>query len=274
MTTGVQYNPTRHRDSHAATVAVAALLLSIALTPAAAVVAVAWLGFTRVALYVTVGVCAAPWLLMAIAYATIVARLIPYYRIDYAPIIEPMPAPTKAQPQAVALTVADRRTVEGRARPALDALTPPKGAGRLLPTPPRVAAPPRALTADPDAADIADEDTDTDTITVPGVIRFPSAAATTGETKMPKMDYTDERTGRDDVPADDVDEFILRSSTGGDVGSPSFRAWQGRVMSHSQKKVTRTYWEKLSQVAHEWGRLYRGSQGEYPRIIEKKTASK
>ena len=92
---------------------------------------------------------------------------------------------------------------------------------------------------------------------------------------MPKMDYTDERTGRDDVPAEDVDEFILRSSTGGDVGMPSFRAWNGRVMTHSGKKVTRTYWEKLSQVAYEWGRLYRGGQGEYPRILEeKKSASK
>lgn len=84
---------------------------------------------------------------------------------------------------------------------------------------------------------------------------------------MPRLPATDPRTGRDDVPATDVNAFIEQSREGAEPGSPSFRAWNGRKLP-SGKMCTRTYWEKLSDIAEAWGFLRRGTQGERAYIVD------
>lgn len=91
-------------------------------------------------------------------------------------------------------------------------------------------------------------------------------------TTMPRLERPDPETGYSDVPALDVRYFIQHSEEGKDPGSPALRDWLGRTLP-SGKQMTRRYWEKLTDVATKWGRLYKGASGEASRILPDKNAA-
>jgi hypothetical protein len=237
------YDPTKYRSAHLRAAVFLCFMFGFILSAAAllSMLIVLGLGAWRQVLLISVGAFLVPFVALTIPALQIVGYLGAHYHPDARPEATMRRPREAAQPTAVQIAV-DRprpplRMVQDVSRPPL--ATP-------MPAPVLSASHPTELPA-------------------------PSSIQEEINT-MPRLERPDPETGYADVPALDVRHFIKYSEEGQDPGSPALRDWLGRTLP-SGKQMTRRYWEKLTDVAARWGRLYKGASGEASRILPAKNAA-
>lgn len=233
------YDPTKYRSAHLRAAVFLCFMFGFILSTAAllSMLIVLGLGAWRQVLLISVGAFLVPFVALTIPALQIVGYLGAHYHPDARPEATMRRPREAAQPTAVQIAVE-------RPRPPLrmvqDVSRPPLAAPMPAPAPALPASHPTELPA-------------------------PSSIQEEINT-MPRLERPDPETGYPDVPAADVHYFISHSEKGQFPGEPTLRSWQGHIMP-SGKEVTRRYWEKLSDVAEKWGRLYKGATGEASRIL-------
>lgn len=231
------YDPTKYRSAHLRAAVALCFLFGFLLSGAAliALTILLGLGAWRQIVLGSVGAFIAPFLVLALPALNIVNYLSAHYHIDARPEATMKRAAPAASTAPVQLTVS-------RPRPPAPRLVDVRPA-------PAPELPMQHVPGLPAPSSIQEE-----------IIT------------MPRLERPDPETGYTDVPALDVRYFILHSTEGHEPGTPALRDWLGHTLP-SGKQMTRRYWEKLTDIAVKWGRLYKGASGEASRILPENVGS-
>lgn len=237
------YDPTKYRSAHLRAAVFLCFMFGFILSTAAllSMLIVLGLGAWRQVLLISVGAFLVPFVALTIPALQIVGYLGAHYHPDARPEATMRRPRETVQPTAVQIAVERPR--------------PPMRMIQDVNTRPPLAAPAPAPTLPASHA-----------------TELPAPSSIQEEINtMPRLERPDPETGYPDVPAADVYYFILYSTEGHTPGTPALRDWLGHMLP-SGKQVTRRYWEKMTDVAEKWGRLYKGATGEASRILPAKNA--